>query len=68
LKELNANNTFIYINDKKMNEFKKYFKPNEEGIYQIRIIFKEEFTDASYMFTNCTNIINMIFFYLILKK
>ena len=60
LKELNIDNTYIYINEN-LNEYKKYFRPEKEGIYKIRIAFNEKFKDASYMFTNCTNIINIDF-------
>ena len=60
LKELNKNNTIIYINDI-MNGYQKYFKPKKEGIYHIRVVFFEKFKDASYMFTNCTNIQNIDF-------
>ena len=60
LKELNKNNTIIYINDI-MNGYQKYFKPQKEGIYHIRVVFFEKFKDASYMFTNCTNIQNIDF-------
>ena len=35
LKELNESNTELYINDKKYN-YKKYFKPDKEGIYMIK--------------------------------
>ena len=63
LKELNESNTELYINDKKY-KFKKYFKPDKEGIYKIRLVFNIKIKDCSYMFYNCNYIryINLSFF------
>ena len=47
--ELNELNTEIYINKKKEN-YKKYFIPNNDGIYNINIKFNINLTDCSYMF------------------
>ena len=56
LKELNKDNTELYINgDKK--EYKKYFIPEKEGIYTILLKFNISIKDCSYMFYNCKNII-----------
>ena len=60
LKELNKNNTILYINDK-LVDFNKYFKPEKEGIYSIRLLFSIKIKDCSFMFTNCTNIIDIDF-------
>ena len=49
LKELNELNTEIYINKKK-EKYKKYFTPENEGIYNIDIKFNINLTDCSYMF------------------
>ena len=53
LKELNESNTELYINDKKY-KFKKFFKPDKEGIYKIRLVFNTSIKDCSYMFYNCS--------------
>ena len=60
LKELNELNTDIYINKKKY-EYKKYFKPEKEGEYEINIKFNIDLVDCSYMFAGCKNIININF-------
>ena len=51
----------IYINEKKKdeNETNYYFKPTEEKLYTIRIIFTQLITDCSYMFYNCDKIISI---------
>ena len=56
IKNLDKTNTKLYINQKE-HEFQKYFIPNEEGIYEIKLIFKNKMKDCSYMFRNCQNII-----------
>ena len=57
LKDLNSNNVELYINDQNMTtNFNKYFIPEKEGEYKIRIIFKNKMTDCRYMFRNCDNI------------
>ena len=60
LKELNELNTKIYINKKEYN-FKRYFIPKKEGIYDINIKFNIKLKDCSYMFAGCENIINIDF-------
>ena len=52
---LNENNVEIYINGKNI-KFKKYFKPDTEGEYIIKIIFKIKMKDCSFMFSGCNNI------------
>ena len=42
LKVLNESNTELYINDKK-SKYKKYFKPDKEGIYIIKLKFNYNF-------------------------
>ena len=58
LKELNNENVQLYINDTK-KEFNKYFIPEKEGIYEIKLKFDILVKDCSYMFYNCNNIINI---------
>ena len=58
LKELNKDNTELYINGNK-KEYKKYFIPEKEGIYTILLKFNISITDCSYMFYNCEKIINI---------
>ena len=58
LKELNESNTELYINNKKY-KYKKYFNPDKEGIYIIKLIFNIYIKDCSFMFCDCNNIINI---------
>ena len=53
LKELNESNTELYINNKKV-EYKKYFRPENKGIYEIILKFDISIKDCSYMFFNCS--------------
>ena len=62
LKELNESNTELYINNSKY-KYKKFFKPEKEGIYVIKLIFNIDINDCSYMFYNCNNIQNFDFSY-----
>jgi hypothetical protein len=39
LKELNAQNIDLFINDNKQN-YEKFFKPDKEGVYKIKLIFR----------------------------
>ena len=56
IEELNEINTELYINEK-LIKYKKYFKPEKEGEYKIKLKFNFNLTDCSYMFANCENII-----------
>jgi len=58
LRELNELNTKIFINNKKYN-YKKSFKPEKEGLYEIKIKLYFKIKDCSYMFCGCSNIINI---------
>ena len=58
LKELNESNTELYINDIKY-KYKKYFKPDKEGIYIIKLKINTYIKDCSFMFCGCNNIINI---------
>ena len=62
LKELNQSNVELYIENKKY-DFKKFFKPEKEGIYEIQLKFKKNIKDCSFMFYNCNKIINLDFSY-----
>ncbi len=46
----------IFINDDLQDNKKKYFKPNNEGVYVIKLNFKKKMTDCSYMFSGCIDI------------
>ena len=52
LKELNESNTEIFINNNKYN-YKKYFVPKKEGIYDIIIKLNIKMKDCSFMFCEC---------------
>jgi len=60
LKELNESNVDLYINNKKY-KYNKYFKPEKEGIYKIKLIIKIYIKDCSFMFAGCNNIIDINF-------
>ena len=48
----------IFINDKPV-EFSRYFKPEKESEYKIKIIIKKNFKNCSSMFSNNDNIIKI---------
>ena len=54
LKELNKDNTKLYINNQEYS-FTKCFTPKNAGIYIIQLEFKFQLTNCSYMFYNCSN-------------
>ena len=60
LKELNNKNVDLYINNIKY-DFKKYFVPDKEGEYSIKLIFKYYLKDCSFMFAGCKNITKIDF-------
>ena len=55
LKELNESNVELYKNKKK-RKYKKYFIPEKEGLYEIKLKIKINIKDCSFMFSNCNNI------------
>ena len=57
-KEMNEINTEIFINDTK-HEYKKYFIPEKEGLYTIKIILYFYIKDCSYMFSECHQLKNI---------
>ena len=67
LKEINENNTELYINNKKI-EYKKYFRPAEEGIHKILLKFNFLIKDCSYMFYNSDKLQNIIFSFFNTRK
>jgi len=60
LEELNEYNTEVFIN-KNEYKYKKYFKPEKEGEYNISIRFTIDLKDCTAMFAGCKNIININF-------
>ena len=58
LNELNKSNTKLFINDKEYL-YSKYFVPQKEGIYTIKLVFSIKMTDCKYMFYSCYNLINI---------
>jgi len=58
-KEINENSVEVYINNEKTKNFKKYIKPEEERIYIIKLLFKQNITDCAEMFKDCKNIISI---------
>ena len=60
LKELNENNTKIYINNIE-HKYCKYFKPEKKGVYELKIQITFPITNCSYMFSCCNNIIDFDF-------
>ena len=61
INNLNDKNTEIFIDDKKMKLFNKYFIPTKVGLHKIKIKFKNKIKDCSYMFRGCGNIISIDF-------
>ena len=57
--ELNGANIKMKIKDKIQKNFEKYFIPEKEGEYNIKLEFKIKIKDCSYMFYNCPNIISL---------
>ena len=62
IKELNKYNTEIYINNER-KEYKKFFTPGIKGDYFIKLIFRINLTDCSYMFAGCKNITKIYFLF-----
>ena len=58
IKNLKNNDCELFINNN-LCEFKKYFIPEKEGEYIIKINFKRKLKNLSYMFKNCNNIIKI---------
>ena len=58
--ELNKLNTRLFINEKE-KDFKKYFKPDKKGKYNIKVEFDIFLTDCSFMFAGCEKIIGINF-------
>ena len=60
VKNLNETNTNIYLNGNQI-PFEKYFIPEIEGVYSIKIEFFIQITDCIGMFKNCSQIKNIDF-------
>ena len=55
---LGVSDTKLYVNNKKYN-YCKYFKPEKEGLYKIKLEFGIKMQDCSEMFHGCHNIIKI---------
>ena len=55
LKELDELNTEIFIDNIKY-KYTKSFKPEKDGLYEIKIKFNIKIKDCSYMFYECSNL------------
>ena len=55
IRELNENNTELYINEKKY-KYTNYFIPKEKGIYNIKLKLSIKLKDCSLLFSNCQEI------------
>jgi len=58
LKELNELNTEIFINNKNY-KYIKCFKPEKEGLYEIKIKFNIKIKNCNCMFGGCSNLTNI---------
>ena len=58
LKELNEFNTELSINGK-IYKYNKYFNPDKEGEYKIKLRFDFNLTNCAFMFNECINIIEL---------
>jgi surface protein len=56
LSELNDSNVKVYINEKKINKYQKYFRPEAEGLYKIRLEIDIKLKFCQNMFEFCKNI------------
>ena len=56
--ELNKSNVELFINHKQ-KLFTKYFNPEKEGLYEIKLQFEPGIKNCSFMFCDCKNIINL---------
>lgn len=61
LKQLNDSNTELYINEQKY-KYNNYFMPENEGFYNIRLVFKIAIKDCSFMFCKCKNLVSIDLF------
>ena len=62
LTELNPSNTDLFINNQKI-DYQKFFIPKIEDKYIIKLKFKNDLKNCSYMFYYCRNIIDINFKY-----
>ena len=60
LTELNEKNTKLYINNKE-EKYKKFFFPEQKGIYRFKLVFSKKLVNCSYMFYNCKNLLKIDF-------
>jgi len=55
-KKFNEDKIEVFYNNEKTKNFKNYIKPEKEGLYSIKLLFKENITDCIEMFQDCKNI------------
>ena len=60
--ELNESNTELYINNKK-TKYKNFFKPEEKGVYTIKLKFNCNLTSCNHMFKSLYEISEIKFIY-----
>ena len=60
IEDWNELNTELYINNQPF-KYKKYFKPEKEGEYKIKLNFFINLTNCSHMFAGCENIVKLVF-------
>lgn len=58
INELNESNTKLFINEEEIN-YMKYFIPQNEVEYNIKLIIYIQLTDCEHMFSNCNKITNI---------
>ena len=58
LKELDESNVELFIDNIKL-KFKKYFNPQKERLYKIKLRFKTKIKNCSFMFCDCKNILDL---------
>ena len=58
LKELNESNVELFLNGQK-TPYQKFFIPEKEGIYSIKLKLAINMKDCSYMFAFCENLIDI---------
>ena len=56
INNLKDNEVQIFIEGNPQKKFSKFFKPDNEKDYEIKIVFKKKIKDCSFMFSGCDNI------------
>lgn len=55
-KKFNEDKIEVFYNNEKTKKFKNYIRPEKEGLYSIKLLFKENINDCFEMFQDCKNI------------